>query len=382
MNLDAHQLPVFTIKKLAYLTPSKFTAVRSCAWREVLVTSIGRQLLPTSPTTWLGSLIHSLIENIVNGTITNEVDFETAWRENVHQKEATLSAEGRDGWLPLNTSVPYFAFKKLQTKDFLKNYSPENKQAWTNNYSHIKQNIIEKNNITILGEGSSKASPKFRAEQKLIAREGWLVGKADLIIEADNRAEIVDYKTGRILDDANVLKEDYRIQLLLYAWLYADVNDGKYPNRLTILDLHQVAHDIKFTATDCAKCADAAYLMLEKINSAIDNQEFSELAMPSEENCTSCSMRPICQFKSSQLSQNWVDTEGVIKNIELIKNGETMRLTISQNNGSTQFIHAIPSILQSVFVEKPEKKIAFFNLQKEKSMDVLKWHRQSAVFWY
>lgn len=380
MNLDTYQLPVFTVKKWAYLTPSRFTAARSCAWREVLATSVGRQLLPTSPTTWLGTLIHSLIENIVNGTITNEADFDVAWRENVRHKEAALSAEGRHGWLPLNTSVPYFALKKLQTKDFLKNYKPENKPTWTDNCGRMRQNTIEKNNTTIFEEDIPMASPKFRTEKKLAAHEGWLVGKTDLIIETPNHIEIIDYKTGRIFDETNVLKEDYRTQLLLYSWLYADVNGGKYPNQLTIFDLHKVAHDIKFTAADCEKCAAEARCKFDKINDTIDSQQFKELAVPNEENCTSCSMRPVCVFKSNQLTQNWVDTEGIIENIEVARNEKTMRLAVFQNDGLTKFIHAIPTILQPVFEGRIGEKVGFFNLQKEKSMDFFKWHRQSEIF--
>jgi CRISPR/Cas system-associated exonuclease Cas4 (RecB family) len=310
MNLDAYKLPVFTVKKWHYLTPSKFTAARSCAWREVLSASVGRQLLPTSPVAWLGSVIHNLIENIVNGTITNDADFDAAWRENVKRKEAELAAEGRDAWLPLNTSIPHFAFKKLQTKAFLKNYSAKNASSLSFDSGRTQQN----NSVSVKEDAQKVAvnSPKFQAEQKLVARDGWLVGKADLIIETHQHVEIVDYKTGQIFDDSGRLKEDYRAQLLLYAWLYADINGGKYPDRLAILDLNQTAHDVNFTTIDCEKIADEAQQRLNKINDAIDNQVFTTLATPSEDNCSFCSMRPVCSFKSNQLAQNWADTEGVI----------------------------------------------------------------------
>jgi CRISPR/Cas system-associated exonuclease Cas4 (RecB family) len=378
MNLDAYKLPIFTIKKWEYLTPSKFTAARACAWREVLSASVGRQLLPTSPAAWLGSVIHALIENIVNGIITNETDFDTAWRENVMRKETELVAEGRDAWLRLSATIPRFAFKKLQTKAFLKNHI-----ARKNLSLPLKNNSTEPIDVVFLkGEAQQRLidSPKLIAEQKLVAREGWLLGKADLVVETHQHVHIVDYKTGQIFDDSDNLKEDYRAQLLLYAWLYADINDGKYPNRLTILDLNQTAHDVEFTPIDCEKYAAEARQLLQRINNAIENQQFATLAKPNEDNCSFCSMRPVCSYKSHQLAQNWIDTEGSIENIGVSKNGETVQLNILYNDGKRLSINAIPIFWQTIINGKVGQKIHLFNLQKTENSAFFKWHRQSSIF--
>jgi RecB family exonuclease len=301
MTPPNNQLPYFKPQRLSHLTPSKFTALRGCAWREVLQSSVGYDLLQAHPKAWLGSIIHNMVEAITKNQIADAVSFEAAWQNLVLEKENVLRQIGWGHWLPLSQHIEGFALKKFKTKRFFENH------------------LAQKSNFQITNVAAS--SLKMEVEKLLQTPDGWLKGKADAIVTRAQGVEIIDYKTGGTHDANGELKTVYREQLLLYAWLFAQNNGGVYPSALSILDLQLNRYPVSFTPSDCEELAFEAKSLFLTINQAVDYQWFEQLTKPSAEQCGFCSMRPICQFKSLDFSEIVGDTEGGIMAIVPAENG-------------------------------------------------------------
>ena len=59
------------IEALKTISPSRFTALQECALREVWAASQTPQLLPSSPSARLGSIIHRLLQEAGEGRLIN-----------------------------------------------------------------------------------------------------------------------------------------------------------------------------------------------------------------------------------------------------------------------------------------------------------------------
>jgi hypothetical protein len=125
-------------------------------------------------------------------------------------------------------------------------------------------------------------------------------------------------------DDGEVyqeIKPEYKEQLKLYAYLYYE-NTGKFPTKLSLVDLSKQKFVVEFTRQECKKLFEEAKILLNKVNSSIESNELNSLAKPSDTNCKYCLYRPACKYYLSWLPdiQRTKDVYGKLLNIKQFLN--------------------------------------------------------------
>ena len=317
----------------------------------MLANSFGYQpLLPFNANAHFGSIIHKMIELISKGVISDDQTFSENWIGLVNKKERELVEIGLAGITPLKYFVTDFALKKNQLKSIL--YKKQEK------FSTIQK----------------PSSTKFYPEKRLENSDKSITGIADLIIENDFEATILDFKTGKIYSDAvdesgvteQVLKKEYEVQLKLYAHLYFIMN-GKYPKALFLVTLGNDFINVEFENSECEKIYLEALGFLSTTNIFIEKNDVKSIAKPSVENCKYCSYRPACDFYSNWLISNFEvanDLFGVVEKVNQFNNN-TIGLQLLIINKQV-LINGLPIEGKKGFESLIGKKVVLYNLKKTK----------------
>lgn len=286
-------------QKLGKITPSNLNWILKCPLRAVFANNANRVYLNTSASSYsmIGNVIHKMNEDFIMGEINSEEDFELKWAEYEQQeKVGGLRAE-------------------------VKNYGIFKATTRTNILELVHKRRNDRSNFN---------KYKFLPEEPLKDISNHIEGKLDLLILYDGRPfEIRDYKTGNIYDldaaktlnedgascDDNI-KEDYKKQLFLYAWLVKD-KYGQLPQKLTIVTNEGAYHPIEFEE------ADVLGLMseIEKLKRLLDKNDMHLLPNPSEENCKYCNFRFDCRFRVSPLPEPIGDLSGQITSVIIFPYG-------------------------------------------------------------
>jgi CRISPR/Cas system-associated exonuclease Cas4 (RecB family) len=331
-------------KAITRISPSQFYSMKNCAYKSILAEAYTKKpLLPVSPNAYFGTVLHKMLELIAKGVINNEADFNKLFDEQVKLQEQNLIEQGYEFFVPLQKNVKDFGMKKILLKKHLRN--AREKQA--------------------MPSGS-----KFYSEKGLESIDKLISGKIDLVIEEGHEIEIIDFKTGAItqdvLDDAgeifSEIKEEYKEQLKLYAYLYFE-NTGKFPTQLSLIDLAKQKFAVAFSQSECNTLSDEAKELLRATNESISNGTFA--ASPSEANCKYCLYRPACSFflKHLENDNSFNDVSGFVKNVVRYQNGN---VSLVLENGEKKV--TVTSFTSEKFNELNEcrnKQISVFNLRKE-----------------
>lgn len=331
-------------KEISRISPSQFYSMKNCAYKSLLAEAFYKKpLLPVSPNAYLGTAFHKILELIAKGVIKNEDDFNKAFDEQVKLQEENLMKMGYDFFIPLQKNVKDFGMKKILLKKHLRNISERPVASSTIKFSSEKW---------------------FESKDKLIA------GKIDLVIEEEQATEIIDFKTGAItqdiLDDEgeifSEIKEEYKEQLKIYAYLYFETND-KFPTQLSLVDLAKQKFNIVFTESECNIIFKEAKQLLKATNASISSEKF--VANPSNTNCKYCLYRPACSFflKHLETDYSFNDVSGLIINVVKYQNGNVSvflkcgEREITVTSFSTEKFHELN--------DRRNEKINIFNLRKE-----------------
>jgi CRISPR/Cas system-associated exonuclease Cas4 (RecB family) len=240
----------------------------------------------------IGNVIHKINEDYTNGKITSENEFEEKWKEH----------ESYEYGRGLKSIVRnYGVFKSL-----------------------TKSNIID---VLIKGAALSNTRSKFQFKSERFFKDevNDIQGRLDLLILKEGRpVEIRDYKTGNIYNiDAkhsfveltgsseDYIKEDYKKQLLLYAWLVKQKYNS-FPEKLTIVTNDGELHYLEFTEADIYSLIGE----INKLRSRIKIKDTYELANPTMENCKYCNFRFGCEYKISPNPDPIGDVSGIITGIK------------------------------------------------------------------
>jgi CRISPR/Cas system-associated exonuclease Cas4 (RecB family) len=261
----------------------------------------------------------------------------------VKSQEEHLKHLGYDFFVPLQKNVRDFGMKKILLKKHLRNVS---KRSATSN-------------------GVRFSSEKwFESKDKLIA------GIIDLVIETENESEIIDFKTGAITQDVlddegeifSDIKEEYKEQLKLYAYLYFETN-GKFPTQLSLVDLAKQRFNIDFTESECNFIFEEAKELLKATNESISSEKF--IANPSQTNCRYCLYRPACSFflKHLETDYSFGDVSGSILNVVKYQNGNVSVFLESGERKIT--VTSFKSEKYHELSDRQNEKINVFNLRKE-----------------
>jgi len=247
------------------------------------------------PSGVLGSIIHKLIERRTRGQIedTSRSGLEAEWER---IKEETI-LENQSSWinqnvLPLEKTVQGYMLRKLLTFKTCTGISP----------------VFSKG-------GGGEGERMTGAELWIASPDGKAGGYVDRIERTDQGYCIQDYKTGTIVQgDAGgeaVVKEEYQIQLKLYAAIFNE-QYGEWPQKLLLLQNGIGSQEVSYSHEEATALLGEAKGLLEITNEMIDEVEGGDsslLANPSPDNCRFCDFRHVCdsywKARSQDNEEDW-----------------------------------------------------------------------------
>jgi RecB family exonuclease len=344
-------MKVFEIQALKRISPSQYYSALNCPYKIVLASSLAYEsLLPMNANAYFGSVIHKMLELISKRIVFDETSFTEHWTHLISNKEDELRKMGLSGIIPLKYSVDAFALKKNQLKGILRR--------------RLDRFIPDKRPTKIY----------YQPEKRLENSDKTIGGIADLIIENDSEISILDFKTGKIYNDAidesgnveRVIKAEYEFQLKLYAHLYF-LMKGIYPTALFLVTLINDFVELPFEKQDCERIYLEALDFLSRTNQFIQEEAFESIAKPSELNCKYCAYRPACKFYTEWLRSNSEvtnDLSGLLQNVAAFNN-ETMGLQLTVNNAQV-LVNGFTSGLKKDFDRLVGKNITIYNIRKIK----------------
>ncbi len=386
------QPPAFaTIQRLS---PSRYVALTQCALREAWAASRAPALLPARPVARLGSVAHKLLENAARGKIIGQgADaVRTEWDRLIDEVEGRM----RSSWLerplvPLRTSVRDYEVRRLRAEAQAARIAAE--PALTDADSAYA--------VGAGGDGTGAAA--VAVEMPVATKDGRAGGIIDRVRETADGPVLVDYKSGAIVADGGemtVAQEGYRVQLKLYAALYAETV-GRWPVRLELAPPDGLPTIVPFTPNECRKLLDDALTALGHTNATISRLVAAPsgsggrdvLASPHPSACGWCQYRPACtayrrarhESPSKVGGTAWpVDVWGEITARRVLHSGQ-VGLGVRDEDGEETQIRALRTeddrhpALSEVRVGDP---IAIFNLDGRHAPHMLSERPMTVLYRY
>ena len=197
-----------------------------------------------------------------------------------------------------------------------------------------------------------------------------LGGFVDKIVQCEHGAELIDYKTGEITDQATGdVRASYEVQLLLYAGLYHD-SQGEWPCKLTLTTLYGIERDVPLDRTRSLKLMNEARDKLRELNELITEGFPPErFATPSPSACTFCSYRPACKqyWRVRGEEPDWpADLSGILTDVKTLGQG-TLRVVIDTGRRNARVRGLSPK--RFTFINEGVKGILLCNLKPDVTKD-------------
>jgi hypothetical protein len=304
-------------------------------------------------------VIHLLLESAAKGKIKDahlREACESKWRELLAKHEETLSQDSRTAWMvPLESTAFRFA-EKLER-------------------SLGKAMELAKLNASSATASETPGTPSWSAEQWLETKDKLVGGKVDLITRGPDGTAIKDYKSGAIYEDhKGTIKENYSLQLKLYAAIYHDAH-GDWPNLLELIPLSGKPERVPFTPDECVALLKAAKDELARVNSLVESAKIRDAALPRPDCCWYCGFRPVCgKYRDAmQLPAPGPWPNDVIGTIVSVLE-EQARLVFSVRMRETTVRVGFTGCDHSVSAtRKAGERFAAFNLAKRANRDFEVW---------
>lgn len=318
MNKLIDELINLPISPIRRISPSRIYDFLLCSLKEIWSSNNQITLLPLNPSARLGTITHAVLEAAVKGVVTDKASFNTQWDNIIrktHEEMSKLSIEKH--LVPLEYSAPNYEVKKI---------------------------LSFKLAGQMFGTTCFVTSNKKYAEQWVESIDGKIGGKIDLVLNHEEGIEIVDYKTGNVLDNESVgeVKDKFKVQMKLYAGLYHEVKHS-WPIKLSLIGIDRQKYYISFVQEECSELLNKAREIVDKTNELIGvGLKQEDFAKPSPGVCRYCSYRPACKkyWQVRDYSDKWpIDVIGEVKEKTVLGNG-FCRVLIS-NNGMEFIIRGL-----------------------------------------
>jgi PD-(D/E)XK nuclease superfamily len=318
-----HFAPV--IRSITSFSPTRYTAFLECPLQAIW-TAIGvPALLPFSPSARIGSVAHALLQEAGEGKFSSSTEtvIRDRWDELVRSVEVEMEKRWQDRhFIPLQMAVPQYEVRRLQSCKRALDIKCEEG-------TYVRNDARAQND-----------DRRYGFELWVSSRDGAIRGRIDAVLPSAEGPVLRDYKSGGLFDDGTrEVKQEYEVQLKLYAALYAD-SCGYWPSILELVPLTGPPHALVFESTSCIELLKKATDALHGLNRLIETTQTQEdleadLARPAPKNCSYCQYRPGCRSyrKAAGASGEWpTDVLGRVSVIQELGNSKYM-LTLSTSVG-------------------------------------------------
>ena len=287
------------------LSPSTFSWVsHGCGYQVLLQKALQTfrdetLSLPSNKNAILGTIIHKLYELSLKGELHTIMDLKSKWEELVSDAKEKLAAN----------------YPTLQNAS-MNNYDKRNSAI------RYAMGIIKKTGNTQAQEGTAKVY----SEKWLDCVEIGLKGIADKLIIDGGCVDVIDFKSGHVKDEDGNIKNEYIIQLHLYAAMCQYLSLGQ-PRTLKLIDIDGQEHEVPFSEEYVRQLQLEVKETLQVLKDTIASRKFECFAKPELGMCSNCSCRHVCKYRDvSQESYYQTITGEVIEipstNMYVLKNGE------------------------------------------------------------
>ena len=271
----------------------------------------------------------------------------------------------------LSDEYPTVIFKNLV--DYTKMYEAEKFIMTIPAIRHLIDENIEHEDV-------STYSGREKTTEVCMSIKDCLLGYIDRIRKIQGQIQIIDYKTGGVLDDNGVVKQIYQDQLNLYGLLY-QFNKNEEVDKLLIIDAQGKEYEVAKSDKILSQYIDEIKKKLLAINSLINNGTIDQLARPGQDgyNCKLCNVRHICKKNSFVPSDNFNHIiSGVVTDVSDSK-GNSIDLLLS--NGTSVKITDLARLNIQDFNKLSGKTLLFTNLIKyDNRVNTYKFSDSSQVF--
>lgn len=348
--------PILALKPLHSISPSQLNRLDGCALQVSIQKSHPEGFLPPGAMTYFGNATHKVIELATKGELTDEPAIRQRFDELIAEYEAELLARGWTYLVPL----------KLHVVDF----GPRRKRAIQRALSLVPTHTLT---MGVLG-GSYQIEERFQSDCKKV------VGYIDAIRKTPDGIEIIDYKSGQILDETGLgIKAAYRQQLWLYAYLYWQ-RHGIWPVRLLLIGLTGAPVEVPYLPADAIATYQHAVSRLAVINEQIDALNWSELAIGVDPStCSYCPVRPACpSYTILPSAKGFSDIVGSLTLIRELANG-TLFIQLSDGESSNS-ITDVPMMYQLTLRELQGQSVQVITARAI-GANRFEWLGQTVLFW-
>ena len=310
---------VDSAKPLRNISPTVFTMAKECGLKAVWAANRKPRLLPASPTARAGIVAHQLLAEAGQGRLhPDKQAIVTRWNELTQQIHSRIKASPIERHLvPLSRSVPDLAVRRIRAVQ-------------------RAHDIARSRNLSRAGNRGVEEKSGYGYEIPVRSSDGLVRGRIDSVIPSAQGPVIQDYKSGSVLESSGEnegqLREEYLVQLKIYAALYAGTYGG-WPSSLRIVPLSGTAQEIPFSKPECSELLSEAGTTFKKLNDCIRTQPEASLlvrlAKPGPTTCRFCEFRPACPpYLAARVEGNadgWpTDIVGSLAGISQLGNGKLM----------------------------------------------------------
>lgn len=224
-----------------------------------------------TPAMRLGIVCHQVLDKMVSSrSLWDETwlpELDTVWRESVQGEAGTIDVAER--W-------PNYQLKRAR----------------------LRRTAGQLHELLV----SLPADAVVMPEQAMVALDGRLRGRPDLVVRAANTHRVIDYKTGPGVDRQTLtVRPAYARQLQLYALLEAEVS-GHWPDSAHLFPLEGEPVAIAISEDECRQLARDALRLLDLFNETSPGGQPPTISM---ETCSVCDYATGCGPFWSVYSAEW-----------------------------------------------------------------------------
>jgi len=235
-------------------------------------------LLPNSPASIRGTIIHKLLEERVKGLIQTEEQYELHWRDLTRQYEE-------------ETKLKYPSLRNFIVNDLDKMYES-------------CDSAMEITPVTNYRGDTNEV--RIRTVEVPVSIPGVTRGIVDRIKFHNNEIEIIDYKSGEVMEDG-AIKESYVYQLNLYALCCEQTFEYRVKKLTLIQTSDNKEFDVPLERDKFIGSLADIKSIIEKINTRVQEGQMPALQVLSERQCSYCRCRHFCnKYLNSEIKSEYI----------------------------------------------------------------------------